>query len=237
MYRGQYAHNHRGINTNYQRENALRRAQSAPPPRTYANPEERVPLPRNVTASAAQEARVIDKVPGMDRVPGSHSANKHRSSPKSEPISGFDRESYYREQLPVLKKHANVYRGEFMKVWIPDGARNIVDTRNPPDECYWPAFRHTNRSLDEFTRNSELHQSQTELFQALSIAQDQYDKFFEQYYRASVAYKRALNKMSSWALAIANERWYQYTKCYTRCSNNRGRYLELNAYWYLSLGP
>ena len=42
--------------------------------------------------------------------------------------------------------------------------------------------------------------------------------------------------MSSWALAIANERWWQYTKCYTRCSNNRGRYLELNAYWYLSLG-
>ena len=135
MNKGQHAHASRGIIPNHQREEALRRTQSTPPPRTYFSPEEHVPLPRNVTASAARVARVLDKVPEMDQVPGSHSANKHKSPPHRGPIAGYDKEIHYREELPVLQKHANVYRGEFMKVWIPDGARNIVDPRNPPDEC------------------------------------------------------------------------------------------------------
>ena len=59
---------------------------------------------------------------------------------------------------------------------------------------------------------------------------------WEDNYDASVAYKIALNMLADWARQIANRQWAQYAKCYMRCSNNRGRYFKINAYWYLSLG-
>ena len=64
----------------------------------------------------------------------------------------------------MLAKHSWIPRGELYSVWISGGASAVVDSKNPPDECYWPAHIPDNGSRSEEARTMALHGRQNDLY-------------------------------------------------------------------------
>ena len=106
---------------------------------------------------------------------------------------------------------------------VPPVARGYVDMRNPPDECIWFANVLTSKHHHhEETRNVPLHLMQSDLHAHLH-------RYLSKYGLVG-PFKDDLGHIADLAHMIVHERYQKYREWTRRCTNNRARFLELQAY-------
>ena len=163
---------------------------------------------------------------------GAHTARRARPS-SGRPTGSGQRRIAYRplKDCPDLAEEV-VARGEPEAFWVPRHAREYVDMDFPPDECFWYAnvaiYQH---HAHEEHANRELHEMQNWLHRGL----DQSLTDFAQS-RDVQKLKDDIRIAAELAHDISSARFAQYAQWIDRCSNNRARMLELQAYSHFAHG-
>jgi hypothetical protein len=155
-------------------------------------------------------------------------------------MSGGQKRIHFREERELVRnplREQLMVHGERDVMLIPEAAEPYVMRERPPHECFWyltTQMTRPNAAAHE-QKASRIHRAMEAIYAELQAA--------VAHYRESRktsddiwAFKAIVADVAGWACDVATDRATQYAMWTDRCSNNRGRMLELRAYVFLSLG-
>ena len=163
---------------------------------------------------------------------GAHTARRARPT-TGQPTGGNSRVIQYRPLEKCHKMSAMIVaRGEPLSLWIPPSAKDYIDMKDPPDECFFYAT-HAHSKYDQHEQQVQL---QTHALQK-DIAQWLWETLDDVYATADIAqFQQDVLTLAEVAKEIADRRFACYHRWAKVNSNNRARMLEMQAYQFLANG-